>query len=785
MARRRRPRDSFDKRAAVIGGTFSGNKGAAGMLESVIVNLDRRLPGRIRFDILSVYPKRDRARALPDNVRIVPAPPLMLIGVLPPISIVYATLGALRLPRRFLLAFKPLRAIVEADVLLDVSGISYVDGRFAALLYNVACNLPAILVGTPLVKLSQALGPLQNPATRAAALFILPRARRIYARGQDTQKHLASLGLTNVTPAADLAFALGAGQPLPPLPDSLLAAFPSGERTVGVCPSEVLSRACARRGIDLVAVLAAALDRIHEETGARLVIVAHSLLGPEKRSPNNDYHVCAALHARMKRRDHAFLVVEDLTASQLRAVIARCDCLVAARFHSMISALCVGVPPVVPAWSHKYREVMSEFGLERFVIEQADIGSDSICAGIRRALDERESIKRGIETHLGAVTASAMSQLDESVRTLAGLKRMPRVGGTAARLYDRFYRDSLRAVRIGYAADAATRERAASGGLVSALLASELRGRRIDGAIACRAEIDSGRLSFKTVLCRTPDEIAACGTSIYSDFNHAREALRLLETGGGTYALVALPCQWRSINRYIEKHPAASASVKLKIGLWCGHATDRRLIEDFLRMKGIRIENARRLWYRKGLWRGRTVVELAGGETREIPFSTGYGLLQNLYVDCKARCFSCPDHFAAGADVSFGDAWLGELRSAPVKHSLAIAFTERGEAALQALAESGAAYLAEVPPEIAIQSQKRAVVWHTFGAAARNRIGGAFGLSIPDRTGIEPRWNDYLSAFLILGAYRAYASPLRPLLLRLPWQVVYPYMLAQKALLNF
>jgi coenzyme F420-reducing hydrogenase beta subunit len=709
----------------------------------------------------------------------------MLIGVLPPVSLLYAILGLLRLPRRFLLAFKPLRAIVEADILLDVSGISYVDGRFAALLYNVACNLPAILVGTPLVKLSQALGPFRNPLNRAAARFILPRARRIYARGNETRDHLASLGLANVAPAADLAFALSAGRLLPPLPDSPLAAFPSGGPVVGVCPSEVLSRACARRGIDLVDVLAAALDSIHEETGARVAIIAHSLLGPEKRSPNNDYHVCAVLHARMTHRDRAFLVVEDLSPSQLRAVIARCDCLVAARFHGMISALCVGVPPVVPAWSHKYREVMSEFGLERFVIEQADIGSDSIRAGVRRALAEREGIKRDIETHLGAVAASAMSQLDESARMLAGLKRMPRVGGTAARLYNRFYRDQIRAARIGYAADAATRERAASGGLVSAMLANELRAGRIDGAIACRVDIEAGRLSFKTTLCETADEIASCSTSIYSDFNHAKEALRLLEAREGRFALVALPCQWRAINRYLAKNPAMKASVVLKIGLWCGHATDRRLIEDFLRVKGIRLESASRLWYRKGLWRGETVVELSSGETREIPFSTGYGLLQNLYVDCKQRCFSCPDHFAVGADVSFGDAWLGELRNAAVKHSLATAFTERGEAALAALAGSGAAVLHDAPPGIVVQSQKRAVVWHTYGAAARSRIGKAFGLSILDRSGVSPRWNDYLSALMILAAYRAYGTPLRPLLLRLPWQAVYPYMLAQKAMLNF
>jgi coenzyme F420-reducing hydrogenase beta subunit/polysaccharide pyruvyl transferase WcaK-like protein len=785
MAHRRRPRDAFDKRAAVIGGTFSGNKGAAGMLESVIVNLGHRLPGRVRFDVLSVYPKRDRARPLPDNVRVVPAPPLMLIGVLPPVALLYAALGALRLPRRFLLAFRPLRAIVEADVLLDVSGISYVDGRTAALLYNVACNLPAILVGTPLVKLSQALGPFRTPVNRAAARLVLPRARRIYARGKETEGHLASLGLSNTAPAADLAFALNEHEPIPPLPERLAAEFEPGEPVVGVCPSEVLDRSCARRGIDFTGELARALDAIHEETGARVAIVAHSLLGPEKRSLNNDYHVCMRLHARMAHRDRAVLVVDDLTPSQLRAVIARCSCLVAARFHGMISALCVGVPPVVPAWSHKYREVMREFGLERFVIEQADIGGDAILSGIRAALDERESIARGIQTALVSVMASARAQIDDTARMISGLRRMPRAGPTAKRLYDRFYRGTFRGARIGYAADAGTRERAASGGLVSALLADELRAGRIDGAIACRTRIEAGRLSFETVLCRTPEEIASCSTSIYSDFNHAREALRLLEANRGTFALVALPCQWRAIDRALAKRPAAGGTIGLKVGLWCGHATDRRLIEDFLRVKGIPMERARRLWYRRGLWRGETVVELDGGETREMAFSTGYGLLQNLYVDCRHRCFSCPDHFAAGSDVSFGDAWLGELRNAPVKHSLATAFTERGEVALEALAGSGAAWLTEVPPEIAVQAQKRAVVWHTYGAAGRSRIGRLFGLSIPDRAGVAPRWNDYLSAFLILAAYRAYGSPLRPALLKMPWQLVYPYMLAQKALLNF
>jgi hypothetical protein len=109
----------------------------------------------------------------------------------------------------------------------------------------------------------------------------------------------------------------------------------------------------------------------------------------------------------------------------------------------------------------------------------------------------------------------------------------------------------------------------------------------------------------------------------------------------------------------------------------------------------------------------------------------------------------------------------------------------RGASARDARAGRGAAHLAAIPPEVAVQSQKRAVVWHAFGAAGRERIAPFFGLSLSARAEIRPRWNDYCSALLILGAYRAYGSPLRPILMKLPWPFSYPYMLLQKALLNF
>ncbi len=104
---------------------------------------------------------------------------------------------------------------------------------------------------------------------------------------------------------------------------------------------------------------------------------------------------------------------------------------------------------------------------------------------------------------------------------------------------------------------------------------------------------------------------------------------------------------------------------------------------------------------------------------------------------------------------------------------------------MRLLMERGGARIAEVDPALAVQSQKRAVIWHIYGNAGRSRVAPLFGMRIPNRSGTAPRWNDIASAVLILAAYRAYGGPLRAALLRLPWPFTYPYMLAQKAFLNF
>ena len=66
-----------------------------------------------------------------------------------------------------------------------------------------------LLLGRPVVKCSQAMGPFRSPLNRRLAGLVLPRLRTICPRGDAHRGAPArTSGLTNLVPAGDLAFAM-------------------------------------------------------------------------------------------------------------------------------------------------------------------------------------------------------------------------------------------------------------------------------------------------------------------------------------------------------------------------------------------------------------------------------------------------------------------------------------------------------------------------------------------------------------------------------------------------
>ena len=337
---------------------------------------------------------------------------------------------------------------------------------------------------------------------------------------------------------------------------------------------------------------------------------------------------------------------------------------------------------------------------------------------------------------------------------------------------------------VGHAMEPTVREGAASGGAVSAILMGLLGTGDIDGAVVSRITVQAGRLSAESFLARSCEEILSARTSIYLDFPLLHRVAEL-RNKMGRFAVVALPCQIRAIEKMKARDPELRKRIVLTIGLFCGHASKPALIHRVLKKEGINESEIKQFYFRKGHWRGQSHLIFKDGSERMIPFLK-FGLYQNLYYHCVERCLSCMDQTAEHADMSCGDVWLREMKKNPIKHTGIVSRTRKADELLHILNEKGILHLMSVPPESVMRAQKRALIFKKKNIAARAKLGRMFGFRIRYAGNHMPRINDWIGAFMYLLNVRLSQSHFgESLLFHMPRPLLYVYLAIMKSMINY
>ncbi|NSW54084.1 MAG: polysaccharide pyruvyl transferase family protein [Anaerolineae bacterium] len=407
---------------SIIGGTIWGNRGAEAMLVTTIGEVRQRCPDA-EFGVFSYYPAQDRALVQDPRVHIFDARPKTLVLKHLPFALAQGLAGLfkLRLPLP-----ADLRFLRESQVLLDIGGITFNDGRLVFLLFNIFTILPAMLMRVPVVKLSQAMGPFQNPINRLLSKIFLGRCRHLFARGAQTADFLSDLGLpeTKWDEAADIAMLY---QPQYSLSreneekvESLLAALAGmrrdGERVIAFSPSvllmkktETLQRDYATLLLDLLQTM----DRPHQ----RYLFFPNASRESSPKARNND--IIAVRRIRESARlilpeaitDRMVWVDFDINNAAIRRFTAAADLLLTSRFHAMVSGLVNATPTLVIGWSHKYHEVLSAFGMPDFAFDfSAD--PEAMTAAALGLLDRLAEMRAQLAAARPANQASAAHQFD-------------------------------------------------------------------------------------------------------------------------------------------------------------------------------------------------------------------------------------------------------------------------------------------------------------------------------------------------------------------------------------
>jgi polysaccharide pyruvyl transferase WcaK-like protein len=358
------------------------------------------------IEAFSPYPAQDRQLSfVGDIVQFTPKD--MLLTVLP-----QALLSLLTMRR-----WRPKGGVAghlaRSNVAVDVSGIAFMDGRgLATLVYNVLLVLLPWAFGVPVVKMAQALGPFRQPLNRISAHLALRRVKWIGLRGSQTERHVATLGLTNAERAADVSFLLRTDSHAEEAARSWLKN--AGEVTI-IAPSAVIEQQSRAYDIDYVARVSRLAADLQEH-GHRVLIVAHSARSGAEEGRTNDLPVCR----RIAEASGAALIDRELEARELRALIGRSRLLITSRFHAMISGLATMTPTFVVGWSHKYAEVLSEFGLERWSVDFRDVTDAGLLEEVLSLDRESHDVRSIIQAHLPSVRLQAERNLVPLIKTLSG-----------------------------------------------------------------------------------------------------------------------------------------------------------------------------------------------------------------------------------------------------------------------------------------------------------------------------------------------------------------------------
>ena len=394
-------------RIAIIGAALSANKGAAAMVESVMARLPNEM-GDCHFDILTTYPDADASRIPAGaDAAVVGLQPLRLALVEFPIACLALVARTLRIPL-FWVRSRGCRSMLDSSVVVDVAGISFADGRgFAIVVYNALMTGVPLLLGVPTVKAAQALGPFQSIPNKWLAPLVLRRVKTVCARGSRTREHLDSLGGVNVVDVADLAFSLDEAAGLPSAVSTALSSIDSN--FIVVMPSAVVKGIFESAGGDYVSAMASLVTEIRSKTGRSVVIAPHSYRAGLPEGRMNDGPVCREVAEACAGDSQVLGLDSDLTAGELRHLVALGSVLVTSRFHAMISGLATSTPTVVVGWSHKYKEVLDDFGLSSLGLDSSALNNPSEIADVvARVLSTRDELSQQITAALPAVKVRSL-----------------------------------------------------------------------------------------------------------------------------------------------------------------------------------------------------------------------------------------------------------------------------------------------------------------------------------------------------------------------------------------
>lgn len=266
------------------------------------------------------------------------------------------------------------------------------------------------------------------------------------------------------------------------------------------------------------------------------------------------------------------------------------------------------------------------------------------------------------------------------------------------RFIDRGFDGYVEKTYVAYASDERLRKGGAGGGVVTALLAHQLRTGQVEGCLVTRMNKEKPWRA-EPFIATTYEELCQSQGSRYSivPMNKAWAEMR---ERPGPFGAAILPCQTHGFRKLQRHDPGLAAKIPVIIGLFCGGSLEPELTTEMLTMRGIHKEDITDFQFRGGDWPGQMRAVLKTGEARPLHYSNykdgAYNYFTSLYM--PERCQTCLDGSNEFSDVSVSDAWTRDERGNYKfsGHSRLLIRTEAGRNLVAGAVEAGDLVITDV-----------------------------------------------------------------------------------------
>lgn len=343
-------------------------------------------------------------------------------------------------------------------------------------------------------------------------------------------------------------------------------------------------------------------------------------------------------------------------------------------------------------------ELMENYKNIQFVSDEFLCNSCGACAALcpTDAIDFKEN-RAGY--YFAGVDADKCIDCEICVEVCSGLGLHPAV---LDKLPSNPFVGQIEKCMAGYSTDDDIYNNSQSGGIVTAVLANQLRAGKIDGVI--QVKMASGKLPrAQAFIAKSAEELKGGQKSKYCPVP-ILTLFKELNKCEGKYAFVGTACQLHGLLNILERYPKYKAKLAFSIGLFCERVMTYKAVDYLLKRSHIQGSIEEFAFKDKSIspYPGDVMLKNDRGEIRTLPSKKRIWIKDLL---TPLRCRLCFDKLNVFADISVGDPHgIGSLHKTNGE-SLVLIRTSKGAGLIEDLIASGDAAFHEVDMNSALKGQ--------------------------------------------------------------------------------